>query len=176
MHTTPNSTFNRRLQNITHVATYVQEHFRKQSREAQNHNTQINTVNVSTEDKKKISLETRKTFPLKHIYKSWTQLMAVQDKIRFDYLLSVLMLFSHLHTCPKRSFSFRFPPQKYFRNTWIFLDSPCLKAMYFRDTLHRIHDGSYSDLVNSEGCRNEWQCVPCDIMSCDHLLLCFGRY
>ena len=35
--------------------------------------------------------------------------------------------------------------------------------MYYSDTLHRIRDGSYSDLVNCEGCRNEWQCVPCDI-------------
>jgi hypothetical protein len=70
MLTTPNSTFNRRLKNITHVATYAQEHFRKQSREAQNHNTQINTINVSTESTKKITLETRETFTLKHIYKS----------------------------------------------------------------------------------------------------------
>lgn len=70
MFSTPNSTFNGRLKNITHVATYAQEHFRTQSREAQNHNIQINTVNFSTEDTKKISLETRKTFPVKHTYKS----------------------------------------------------------------------------------------------------------
>ena len=66
--TTPNSTSSRRLQNIIHVATYAQEHFRKQSPDAQNHNTQINIASVGTEDMKKISLETRKIFPLKHIY------------------------------------------------------------------------------------------------------------
>jgi len=110
MLTTPNSTFNRRLQNITHVATCAQEHFRRQSREAQNHNTQINTVVVSTDDKKKISLETLKMFPFKHIYKSRTQPMAVPGKLRFNYLLSILKLLPHLHTPPSRSFSFRFPP------------------------------------------------------------------
>jgi hypothetical protein len=58
MLTTPNSTFNRILQNISHVATYTKKYLGKQSREAQNHNIQFNTVDIVREDTIKISLQT----------------------------------------------------------------------------------------------------------------------